>query len=129
MKIEAKIIADSVANDIRITTMELCYPRFIHSDFMTHRMFSRNASSSRAIPVEKMLEQVTNTMARPIHWGKNQPGMQAREELCPESIREAIDEWDWACENAGNSSQAFINLVLHKQVANRILEPFQYSVC
>ena len=81
MTISAKIVADSVSgHGIRLTTMELNYPRFIHSEFMTHRMFSRNAASSRAIPIEKMLEQVQENPAMPIHWGKNQPGMQAREE-------------------------------------------------
>jgi thymidylate synthase ThyX len=45
--ISAKIIADSVSSDTnqRIITMELEYPRFIHSEFMTHRVFSRNAAS------------------------------------------------------------------------------------
>ena len=41
-------------------TFELTYPRYIHSEFMTHRVFSRNASSSRAIPVKRMIEQVRN---------------------------------------------------------------------
>ena len=50
--IYAKMVAHSIANAIPIMTMELQYPRFIHSEFMTHRMFSRNASSSRAIPIE-----------------------------------------------------------------------------
>ena len=82
MTISAKIVADSISTQgIRLTTMELSYHRFIHSEFMTHRMFSRNAASSRAIPVEKMLKQVKENPAMPIHWGKNQPGMQAKEEI------------------------------------------------
>jgi len=82
-QITAKVIADSVFQGHRLTTLILEYPRFIHSEFMTHRVFSRNASSSRAIPVRTMLWQVIRNPAMPVHWGKNQPGMQAKEELSP----------------------------------------------
>lgn len=122
--ISAKIIADSIANNVRLTTMELNYPRFIHSEFMTHRMFSRNASSSRAIPVEKMLEQVQQNPAMPIHWGKNQPGMQAREEI--EYIDTAKYRWTLAAEQAIIYAAKLNSMGLHKQVVNRLLEPFQY---
>ena len=122
--ISAKIIADSIANNVRLTTIELNYPRFIHSEFMTHRMFSRNASSSRAIPVEKMLEQVQQNPAMPIHWGKNQPGMQAREEI--EYIDTAKYRWTLAAEQAIIYATKLNSMKLHKQVVNRLLEPFQY---
>ncbi len=83
--ISAKIIADSISpDDVRLTTFELEYPRFIHAEFMTHRLFSRNAASSRAIPVSKMIDLVETNTAKPIHWGKNQPGMSAKEELSAE---------------------------------------------
>ena len=76
--IVARIVADSInIQGNRITTFELEYHRFIHSELMTHRLFSRNAMSSRAVPVNKMIEQVRNNPATPIHWGKNQSGMQA----------------------------------------------------
>ena len=59
--IEAKVICDSISKDSpRLTTFQLRYPKYIHSEFMTHRMFSRNASSSRAIPVEKNLREVSS---------------------------------------------------------------------
>lgn len=124
--ISAKIIADSIANDIRITTMELCYQRFIHSEMMTHRMFSRNASSSRAIPVAKMLEQVAQNLAMPIHWGKNQPGMQAKEELT--GIELELAQYDWIlCARHTHSVAKLMNEIgVHKQVINRLLEPFQW---
>ena len=81
-QMEVKVIADSISESgKRITTFQLKYPRFIHSEVMTHRVFSRNASSSRAIPVKKMIEQVRNNPAMPIHWGANQSGMQAKNEL------------------------------------------------
>lgn len=125
--IKAQIIADSVSEaGKRLTTLQLCYPRFIHSEFMTHRVFSRNASSSRAIPVAKVIEQVRNDPAMPIHWGKNQPGMQAHEELTGESRADAIENWKQAALYAAEWAQYLMDDGVHKQVANRILEPFQW---
>ena len=125
--ITAKIIADSISTKgVRITTMELNYPRFIHSEFMTHRQFSRNASSSRAIPVEKMLRQVQETPALPIHWGRNQPGMQAREEIDDYSKKYAVIEWKSAANKVVRSVKWLSLMGIHKQVANRLLEPFQH---
>ena len=127
MKIEAKIIADSISTaGKRITTMQLCYPRFIHSEFMTHRMFSRNAMSSRAVPVAKMIEQVRNDPAMPIHWGKNQPGMQAHEELKGKSKSNAIENWKQAAVYAAETAVYLSADGAHKQIVNRILEPFQW---
>jgi thymidylate synthase ThyX len=125
--ITAKVVEDSIAeNGVRLTTMQLTYPRFIHAEFMTHRVFSRNASSSRAIPVAKMIEQVRTNPAMPIHWGKNQPGMQANEELQGEERLQAIRQWKLAAERAADSANIMNMIGAHKQVANRILEPFQY---
>lgn len=126
MTIEAKIIAysKSLKGQI-IVTWELQYPRFIHSELLTHRLFSRNAASSRAIPVAAMIEQVRYRPAVPVHWGKNQPGMQASVEL--EGPAKWIVEGQWfaAAKNAAESAQAMSERGAHKQVANRVLEPFQ----
>jgi thymidylate synthase ThyX len=126
--ITAKVIEDSVAesNGVRLTTLQLQYPRFIHAEFMTHRVFSRNASSSRAIPVAKVIEQVRTDPAMPIHWGKNQPGMQANEELQGDERAQAIRQWKLAAERAADCANIMNTLGVHKQVANRLLEPFQY---
>lgn len=137
MTTSAKIIADSISDSqIRITTMELKYHRFIHSEFMTHRMFSRNASSSRAIPIEKMLKQVEENPAMPVHWGKNQPGMQAREE-CNELVFIDVNKhdiyyltkeeaWIKACYLSSKLARNFSLSGYHKQIVNRLLEPFQW---
>jgi hypothetical protein len=94
--ISADIIADSISPlGIRITTMALAYPRFIHAEFMTHRTFSRGASSSRAIPVKRMLSEVWNHPATPIHWGANQAGMQARAELSGIRKHVSASLWKW----------------------------------
>lgn len=125
----AKVICDSISKEgVRLTTMELSYPRFIHSQFMTHRMFSRSSSSSRAIPVQKMIDQVRENPAMPIHWGENQSGMQAGEEIKQIEGVGGIRHW-WR-EVANNITDEVhemnVCLGLHKQVLNRLLEPFQW---
>lgn len=124
-QIEATVVEDSVSpHGVRLTTLQLRYPRFIHSEFMTHRVFSRNASSSRAIPVSKLIDKVRSEPALPIHWGKNVPGMQAKEELDEQTKLDALAIWRRAATQAADSAEALLSLGLHKQVANRILEPF-----
>ena len=127
MTIQAKIIEDSINQyGNRLTTFQLMYPRFIHSELMTHRVFSRNASSSRAIPVSKMIAMVREEPAMPIHWGKNQPGMQAKKELDSDVILHAQGLWLRAAHRAAEIAQQMSDIGLHKQITNRILEPFQH---
>jgi len=126
MTVSAKVIEDSTHNGKRITTMVLVYQRFIHSEFMTHRMFSRNASSSRAIPVKKMLAQVWSNPAMPVAWGKNQAGMQAKEDLKGFKLKLAKLVWKLAGKSACVFAWALNHIGLHKQLANRLLEPWQY---
>jgi len=122
--INATIIKDSVYNGIRVTTFELEYPRFIHSEFMTHRMFSRNAASSRAIPIKTMNENILANPAMPVYWGKNQPGMSAKEEITDTEIATTI--WLEALRSATNASSNLAALGVHKQITNRLAEPFQH---
>lgn len=121
---QAEVVAHSRnPGSTDIFTLKLAYPRFIHAEFMTHRMFSRNASSSRAIPMAKMIEQVRTNPAMPVHWGMNQPGMQARAEL--DDPTEAAQSWKRAARQAADIAEHMSAIGLHKQVANRVLEPFQ----
>ncbi len=123
--ITATVIADSVSSyGKRITTLQLKYPRFIHSEFMTHRVFSRNSASSRAIPAAKMIEQVRNDPAMPVYWGLNQPGMQAAKEH--DNVQSARFYWASAALSAAIQAQHLADLGLHKQIVNRVLEPFQW---
>ena len=152
--ISARLIANSISDidGTEIATFELTYPRFIHSEFMTHRMFSRNAASSRAVPVSKNLEMVRTDPAKPIHWGANQKGMQASEEsdepvwLYHErgEVFEGIDPvdgrpfyqklreysrdegWEYAAHAAAHVAEQMAEAGYHKQVVNRLLEPFQF---
>jgi thymidylate synthase ThyX len=125
LTIIAKVIEGSLAeNGKRLLTLQLLYPRFVHAEFMTHRVFSRNASSSRAIPVAKMIEKVRSNPAMPIHWGKNQPGMQANEQLIGEELVRAKALWMRSAGFAADVAESMNAAGVHKQVANRILEPF-----
>ena len=126
----AKIIADSVGYYggamSRLTTIQLRYPRLVHSEFNTHRVFSRNASSSRAIPVAKMIEQVRNDPAAPYVWTTNKPGMQGDVVTDPELIAKYDQMWIEAANQAADNAEVLMGEGLHKQVVNRILEPFQW---
>lgn len=126
MTISAKVVADTWYAGSRLTTFELVYPRFIHSEVMTHRQFSRNAASSRAIPVETMLRAVQDNPAMPVFWGKNQRGMQAAEELDAETIVNARVEWCMAMRSALGHAKALADMGVHKQIANRVLEPWMH---
>lgn len=127
MPFKAQVITDSIGPEGQtLTTSVLQYPRLIHAEFMTHREFSRNASSSRAIPVAKVIDQVRNDPAMPVHWGKNQPGMQAHEEVDPSTIEEMKELWIKSAWAAADIAEQMMDAGLHKQVANRILEPYQW---
>jgi len=125
MTISAKIVADSVSPfGIRLTTLQLRYPKFIHGEFMTHRVFSRNASSSRAIPIERLIQDTIDDPALPVSWGKNQKGMQASEELNKEDAKQATAIWLQARDNAVIQARILATMNIHKQLVNRIIEPF-----
>lgn len=125
--IEAKIIKDSLApSGIRLTTFVLTYPRFIHAEFMTHRMFSRNASSSRAIPVKKSIKMVKENPAMPLAFKANKAGMQAGESFGPIKQWLCRIVWRGACYSAVFFATLMEELNIHKQYANRILEPFSH---
>jgi len=125
--ITAKIIEDSVNEwGDRLTTFELVYPRFVHAQLLTHRTFSRNAASSRAIPIKRMIKRIKEDPVKPLHWGKAQSGMQAYEELTGWRLWAAKFIW-WLALKFALFFASLFNLVgAHKQYANRILEPFMH---
>lgn len=137
-----EIVLDSVnAAGVRLTTFALTYPRFVHAELMTHRVFSRNSASSRAIPSEKMRALVREHPALPVWWGKNQAGMQAREELsdCDDAIVVSSNEFGDVLERRSTRAEVqrlwleardvmieysdrMAKLGLHKQLCNRLTE-------
>lgn len=127
--ISANIIADS-KNEFgnRVTTFILTYPRIIHSEIMTHRMFSRNAASSRAVPFDKLVKSIQTCPFVPIAWQKNHKGMQGTEYIkSQEHIYDCETEWL----NARDSAIMHATTLnkdgdVTKQLCNRLLEPYQY---
>lgn len=129
MTITAKVVAHSACENLltpEIVTLQLRYARFIHAEFMTHRLFSRNASSSRAVPIERMIQDVIDDPAMPVAWGSNKPGMQAGAEIAPCQINGVKEVWLEARDNAVDSARGLASSGLHKQIVNRILEPFAH---
>jgi thymidylate synthase ThyX len=89
-------------------------------------MFSRNASSSRAIPVEKVIAQVQDDPVMPVWWGKNQSGMVASQELAPDAKEKAIKIWLQGRDCAVTHVRKMLALGVHKQIANRLLFDWKY---
>ena len=123
--ISATVLADSLAPcGKRLTTLVVRMHRFILPEFNTHRSFSRSAASSRAIPVWKTLRRVLREPAFPVNWGRNQKGMSAKNELSTPKRKLAKLVWRGASVAAVASAWLLSKIGLHKQVANRLLEPF-----
>lgn len=128
------ILASQVKGAAPIYTLHLRYPRIIHSEVMTHRVFSRNARSSRAVPVNKMIQEIQAAPFVPWHWTANQPGMQGvdgHKDLV--FLHDTEDHWEnredaWliARDRALSVADSFRGAGYHKQLANRLLEPFMW---
>lgn len=115
---------------IQLMTMEIAYPRIILAELNTHGMLCKNSSSSRAIPFAKMQEQLTG---RPVRFGQANPGMQDKGEdfdapICYPNMQkiESVEEW-WETnkEIAAYRSKLAHDAGFHKQVYNRVTEPYQ----
>lgn len=130
--IQAKILADSISErGDRITTYLLTFPRIILAEFNTHRAFSRNSASSRAIPFKKMVESVQTNPFIPIAWQKDHKGMQGTEYLSdvPAGVSDkefAIDMWLEARDAAVGNAKILNDTGVTKQLCNRLLEPFMW---
>ena len=115
------VLVSRLPNGRTLATLELEYPRFIHAEFMTHRVFSRNAQSSRAVPAPKLSELPCVT---PFMWGKNQAGMQSAEELRGWRMWAAGLVWQFGNLTARLTTRTLAKIGLHKQWANRPIEPY-----
>jgi thymidylate synthase ThyX len=104
-----------------IATLELCYPRFIHSEFMTHRHISRNARSSRAVPVQTLIAEVAANPVIP-SFRENKKGMQPGEYLAEQGAARQL--WLDVAAFSANKAAELVHAKVHKQWANRLLEPF-----
>ena len=125
MAYSARVLLDSVSPlGVRLTTLEVTFPRFVLAEFNTHRMFSRNSASSRAIPTAKLIERVEQDPVLPLEWGRNKAGMSASDLLSAEEAEAAQRVWLRARDDAIARARELLDLKVHKQELNRILEPF-----
>lgn len=125
--ITVEIVADSINQfGNRITSMVLTYPRIIHAELLTHRMFSRNAASSRAIRFSSMADSVIRNPFIPMAWQKDHPGMQGAEYFTdPDMLARVNEIWLTAAEQSVSHAQLLNNIGVTKQICNRLIEPFQ----
>jgi thymidylate synthase ThyX len=133
MPITARIVADSITASVpgwsrpcRLTTFVIEYPRIILAEVNTHRALSKSSSSSRAIPVLRQLDRIVADPFMPVEWGVNKPGMQASEVLTPAQTQAAHVIWKRACAAAVEASRELAVLNIHKQIANRVAEPWSH---
>ncbi len=125
MGFEAKIILDSITErGHRLTTIQATFPRFILAEVNTHRMFSRNSASSRAIPVKTRIEQLDRDPFVPIAFGKNKAGMQSEEELLDQGTAKGL--WNNAIDDAVKWAKGLMQAGVHKQWANRVIETYAW---
>lgn len=127
----ARVIADSIgiADDrstYRVTTMEVVCHRFVLAEFNTHRAFSRNSASSRAIPFKRQVERVIEDPAIPLVFPAEQRGMQGGEPLAGAALAAARGRWLLARDMAVANATSLSEMGVHKSVVNRLLEPFMW---
>ena len=124
---EAKIVADSISpHGHRITSIQATFPRFILAEMNTHRVFSRNSASSRAIPVEKNIKRIEDNPFVPLAFTKNQKGMQAKEEVEVSAQISSKNAWLELLDHALRAARVLLGAGVHKQHANRLLEAFAW---
>ena len=128
-KINATVVADSVnPQGDRLTSLLITFPRILLSEVNTHRMLSKNTSSSRAIPFEKMVQAVQNNPFIPIVWQKEHKGMQGSEYISDErELSHVINEWNRAKKQAIQNAEDLHDRGVTKQLCNRLLEPFMWT--
>lgn len=125
MNPSTRVVADSVSPaGHRLTTFEVVMHRFVLAEFNTHRVFSRNSASSRAIPLAKQVQRVADNPAVPVKWPAEQPGMQGGDEIA--DVTAARERWVWARQHAALAAQMLGKMGVHKSIANRLLEPFMW---
>lgn len=125
MSYSAKVVLDSVSSrGVRLTTLEACFPRLVLSEFNTHRKLSRNSASSRAIPIHKRIKMALDDPYVPTVFGSNQKGMSSGDPLEGLAAEKARDSWLRARDHAVVEARVLAELGVHKEYANRLLEPF-----
>lgn len=123
----AKVICDSIAQGVRLTTLEVTLPCIVLAELNTHRVMSRNSASSRAIPVEKRMKAIESSPFVPAAFAANKAGMQAGEELDERDNSKAQHAWLRGRDAALEAAERMLDCGVHKQWVNRLLEPFSWT--
>lgn len=150
MAFMARVLLDSVSPDgLRLSSVLMTYPRFIHAEIMTHRDRARNAASSRAIPWRKAKpgknidgipvlycqeDLIDNCMAKmiltdpvvPIVWGREQSGMQTGGSLPDHQAQVATKIWLEARDQMIEAADKLAAMGVHKSLCNRLTEPWMW---
>lgn len=100
------------------------YHNFLANGITVHNCFSRNASSSRAVPVERTIQNILNDPWVPSDVYKNCKGMQGKDIVNEDDYDIFCELWDDAKLKAIEVAHKMIDKGFHKQHINRILEPF-----
>lgn len=125
MTISAKVIAHSRApNAPDLITLQVRFPWWLLPEMNTHRVFSRNYGSTRAIPISKLIDEADSDPALPVKWTSHRPGMQGGDDLSDEQIQQAQSRFFAARDAAVDAAKAMLDLGIAKQNANRLLMPF-----
>ena len=125
MPVNAKVIAHSRAESTPdLITLQVRFPWWLLPEMNTHRAFSRNYGSTRAIPISKLIDEANNDPALPYKWTSHRPGMQGGDDLSREHVAWAQDAYLEARDHAVQGAKALLDLGIAKQNANRLLMPF-----
>ena len=135
-----RVERDSVSPDgKRLTTFVITFPRIILCEVNTHCALSKNTSSSRAIPYARpkgerkpgqpptMREMVLENPYMPMHWGRNEKGMQASTELNPDEIAKCKKGIEALRTHTVAQCDVLWEYGMHKQDINRYLEPWAWT--
>ncbi len=126
--INAIVIEDTqLRHSARLTTLQVTMHRSVLAQFSKHRMFSINASSSRAVPTKKFIKQVISDPALPVFWGANKSGMVADNQLTGIKLRIAKLAYHLGRYSAVISAYIMHKAGLHKQITNRTLEAYLWE--
>ncbi len=130
LKIDAKVVACTTYKNIGVvTTLEVTMPKFLQAEVNTHRILAKSAMSSRAVPIERVLEQIENDPFIPRRFGVNKPGMQPAQVLEGEEHDAAVMSWRASSQTAAGNARFLAGHGVHKEHVNRIVEPYMWTRC
>lgn len=101
---------------------------FFANNIVVHNCLSRNFSSSRAIPANKLRKEAWSHPFVPVYWGANKSGMSADQQLTGFKLSMAKFSWKLAGKFAVMFHKLMECVGVHKQTCNRIIEPWMSVV-